>query len=605
MEQRSVKKSVSLAPTNDVRLYNPESPTNMFMDSRESPPMKLFDDDATLLMLGYDDETLLMPGSYYDPTVPMGDYEEDTVLMSVYDQDTLPMEGFDDLFRDTLKLSPLEAAPPSRPPLKKDPRPKPSPPAVKYAANGDVLAPLKRLSSMSPDNLIDLMQFYIGTEEFKAVRKADPALLDLQRRIFNENNQIDLKFLEGYGFCRISPDIFPRGVNPQKLGETMSQRFNDAVVMQTAHCILDTAFEGGLNNNTITSWMQQMIVLATTSVEGVVFASTMQSPVVRLVAKYPRGNFDLTHEAAVGVVTNQLRKYMPSFAYYLTSFTCGPPLTSGPLQKGMVVQPHEWCSAKPDGQRRYVVYENIPGQTFKSFIEDNGPQIGVSLMYNLVLQILTSLMYAKKACGFTHYDLHTENIIIRSLGGLHNVVYQSPPEGLSGVYSNEFVTFSTSYIPTIIDYGFARVAVMADGKETILSPGGSYTYIRDTVAAPVFVAGDVYRMLMNTYLAARRYSCPTETLEFLEYALSGFFAADYDISADLDIQVTKINPLVYHSLHYLPINEDTKAFTVENYIEYLREKYFIDFAYTNAYFKNIPRLQCCLTNAQVYRRMSN
>jgi len=65
------------------------------------------------------------------------------------------------------------------------------------------------------------------------------------------------------------------------------------------------------------------------------------------------------------------------------------------------------------------------------------------------MQTVYAIAYAEKEIGFTHYDLHDENVLIKKLGEYKDVQYYGR--------DNNIVYFNTNSIPVIIDYGFSTM----------------------------------------------------------------------------------------------------------------------------------------------------
>lgn len=165
-----------------------------------------------------------------------------------------------------------------------------------------------------------------------------------------------------------------------------------------------------------------------------------------VVIKAPRFNSDFTnaamnHEAAVGRVLNSLRASIPNFAYVYGMFECGPPIIR-PEISGEKSKLITWC--RSGSQVKYIMYENIAGSiTLYDYVKTCTAQEYI----DIILQIIHALMIAYNKTGFTHYDLHGENILVRSV--------PNRDDGFYIPYNGDFV-FATK-LATIIDYGMAHV----------------------------------------------------------------------------------------------------------------------------------------------------
>lgn len=211
-----------------------------------------------------------------------------------------------------------------------------------------------------------------------------------------------------------------------------------------------------------------------------------------------KGNNMLIHEATIAtLIINAMRMYIPNFAIVYGLFECAPPIFD---EKNVST----WCTDKRN-QSPYVVYENIPHDvtfeqycrrcTFKEFI-------------CAYLQLIHSLEFAYDYCGFTHYDAHGSNILMRkilapssdekgsNIGSLASPMFIVPSSSsavsaaaqsssaVSSAQSASVPDFWIKYpaplsqkelkdrwircpggkIPTFIDYGVAYIYVSIDSK---------------------------------------------------------------------------------------------------------------------------------------------
>jgi len=174
-------------------------------------------------------------------------------------------------------------------------------------------------------------------------------------------------------------------------------------------------------------WLRKIDVIEFEKSKQIILRSGMDNIDSLFVVKAkPKWEGEIIHEALVGIkYINKLRQYIPNFAYIFGYFTCEE-------------YDKELCNGK--NVIAYVVYENIPGQTLYDAIVDglNGDDF-----LNIYLQILLSLDLAYRNYKFTHYDLHTDNVVLRKFDDYIYVIYP---------YNNGYVLVKTKYIPVIIDY---------------------------------------------------------------------------------------------------------------------------------------------------------
>ncbi len=69
-------------------------------------------------------------------------------------------------------------------------------------------------------------------------------------------------------------------------------------------------------------------------------------------------------------------------------------------------------------------------------------------IYSLIKQTLMAISVAQKECSFTHYDLHSNNVMVRDCDEDLCILYVIDED-------NHFLVPTLGYYPTIIDYGFS------------------------------------------------------------------------------------------------------------------------------------------------------
>src|SRR5699024_1716601 len=130
------------------------------------------------------------------------------------------------------------------------------------------------------------------------------------------------------------------------------------------------------------------------------------------------------------------------FAYVLGIFECSSPHV---LNEKVI----SFCQNNKRNVVNYIIYEKINGIVLSEFIIDKDEEV----ILNILTQLILALGVAYEKYEFTHYDLHSNNIIVRELDEEVEIKYTI--EG-----KDYFVV--TKYIPTIIDYG--RSFIRVDGN---------------------------------------------------------------------------------------------------------------------------------------------
>jgi hypothetical protein len=159
-----------------------------------------------------------------------------------------------------------------------------------------------------------------------------------------------------------------------------------------------------------------------------------------------RGNIDTNfdeniHEAFVGIYAiNNLRNYIPNFVYTFEIFRYP-------------------CLFQKSKDCNYLITELIPGQTWGKFVDN----CIIDEFLNILLQICLSLKLAIQLYDFTHYDLHSGNVIIRKV-----------EQPISIKYNDDII--NTQHIATIIDFGSSHIQIDGVNYGRILKNGNIHNF---------------------------------------------------------------------------------------------------------------------------------
>jgi uncharacterized membrane protein YheB (UPF0754 family) len=185
---------------------------------------------------------------------------------------------------------------------------------------------------------------------------------------------------------------------------------------------------------------------------------------------------NVIHDVFIGRYLNLIREYTPSFAYIFGYFECSSPF----LSQG---RPTVWCTSKGN-PTVYGVYENIfPSLQMYDWCASCKDSDFITTYYG----ILEALDIAYEAYDFTHYDLHTDNVLMQKIGSLSEfdlpIRQENKDEG--ELYIRLFM------LPRIIDYGTSHI------RES----GNSYGYYlnRKYITAPdkSLPMFDALKLLLN------------------------------------------------------------------------------------------------------------
>lgn len=248
----------------------------------------------------------------------------------------------------------------------------------------------------------------------------------------------------------------------------LDEKFTNSIDMEAVLCLISTFLEYSKSsnstkkpyvlNNKFTDWMTNMKIIDSSSLYGTAFISTIINENIKVVLKVSkqgknRNNYiikqdeiQLYREYVLGVnAINKLRYYIPTLAYVLGIFKCFHPNINGnissnlcnPLRKGVTTP--------------YVIYEYISGPSISSIINKFNPNDGndnenFKKFLEIFVQILITLEIGQRECNFTHFDLHSSNIMSK-------IYSSSNPFKYDVSFDDYTYQITTTTVPVIIDYG--------------------------------------------------------------------------------------------------------------------------------------------------------
>lgn len=272
-----------------------------------------------------------------------------------------------------------------------------------------------------------------------------------------------------------APEFLSR-INEFLLKEKLENQYYDNTLMSVIRCLLTVGLIGDqyLAASTFAKdVLTELRHLGQLRPEGIALLAGFKGARDVFVIKSPRTALDdaLIHEYFVatggsyvnedgeGVVirgTNYLRRYCLNYSQIIGAFRCTPPNVdpgSGRL--------NSWCNLNADSDSfvNYLIYEKIPGVDVQKYAS----QMSFKQFLSIVMQICYALEIGYVVNGFTHYDLHTENVILREVSTKDNPVY------LPFYFGNRPIYIKATHIATIIDYGRCHVQSLVPEESTKLA----------------------------------------------------------------------------------------------------------------------------------------
>jgi len=257
----------------------------------------------------------------------------------------------------------------------------------------------------------------------------------------------------------------------EKVMQALHEGFDDANVLKSVMCLNNSMaiFPGSTEDDIgrsfkIRKYLRNLQQIGGESAEGYAMTSEIRpfedksnvlaSASKPFVAKSPRkttekGNEGILHEYFVGAFgTNTLRSFIPNFAFVLGMFQCSPPyidyesyVTNNPDDDSRKALTYCQNDVRTN-QVNYMLLENITGSTTIAEFIQNGASFPEYL--NVFTQVVLALHVAQ-AIGFTHYDLHSQNVLVLPLLEPMTIEYDK------GLY------LQTRHLAFIIDYGRSHI----------------------------------------------------------------------------------------------------------------------------------------------------
>ena len=156
---------------------------------------------------------------------------------------------------------------------------------------------------------------------------------------------------------------------------------------------------------------------------------------------------NLLHEILVGLILNNMRDHLPCFTYTYGGIFCGYP-----TEDNLKIDDYDGLCGNGD-KHSILITENIPGNlSMSSFIKN----VGITEVEKdkVIIMLAFALDEANRRYKFNHGDLHSNNVMIRTLNNERdfNFVYVDKA-GLG----EQSITIKTKYVPMIIDYGRSNI----------------------------------------------------------------------------------------------------------------------------------------------------
>jgi len=240
------------------------------------------------------------------------------------------------------------------------------------------------------------------------------------------------------------PDRSMTNVRRTILKDLLHDRFDCSTPYEEMAIIIDSIIRKKRNVPAeLSKTFNDIIAISTASVEGNVLSSGFQHSDKMVIIKYNKPGQDimnLVHEFVVGKALNYFRALNPCFMYVYSMIDCNalPNISQG-AQATM-------CPSGQGVLSRHLITEHIDGKPLADFLKTE--TYTVPELKKLYRAIFLAMHVANEQVGFCHYDFHSGNVLVRKL---------KRPMTLTFFLEDGTVNINTRFVPTVIDYGFARI----------------------------------------------------------------------------------------------------------------------------------------------------
>lgn len=352
----------------------------------------------------------------------------------------------------------------------------------------------------------------------------------------------------------------PRRVDTKGYADLVRDEFYNPEVMRTAACVADgiayIADQTGKYDQ-MRQWLKDLSVIGDVSANGIAMSASTGIDKRVVIAKISiGGKEDLIHELFVGINMNSMRQWIPSFMITLAGFKCSPPIvamgTEGTQQPKQVIT---YCEAK--NKVNYILLEYInPSISLSEFSRTATASDWLCQFYQVELALRAAVLTNE----FTHNDLHSKNVYLRTLGSPVVIPFPATQNTPQSLQSNGMINIKSDKVATIIDYGAAHIRV----NGTNYGNAGLSKYgVKYNRPFPMY---DSYKLLLSCALDAQRYN-NTEVFAICEKIFKFFNITDSLATVLADLKyLYSLPPLV--KLVNIP-HDNLISFIDTNLKEYL------------------------------------
>lgn len=260
-----------------------------------------------------------------------------------------------------------------------------------------------------------------------------------------------LEVLNRYFPCEIKDRYIDKlsDISTSKINIILNQKFASGADMKALFCLFDTMFLSSFSRRQeglvvlkkdFRKFIRKIELLENAGANGNIYMTDFFLD-TQFVIKFPNynDNIDTTvREYFIGTKSiNNLRYLVPTFVYTLGSFMC-----PGINEIDKTKKPMEVFCNNSSGVRPFILYEKIPDDSITALFKKE--ELNFQKWLVIFFQLLLGLEVAQKEVRFTHFDMHTENVLVRRKDDYNYNV------------NLDMFTYSVNnpyFIPAVIDFG--------------------------------------------------------------------------------------------------------------------------------------------------------
>ena len=293
----------------------------------------------------------------------------------------------------------------------------------------------KKITSKISNITIDDIILYRSQKNFPSKKETNQKL--------EERDVLESKYLQNQLPTFINSSLRFYDINVSNFEEILQTQWFNSDAMLSLQYALNMFLTDSTPDNTsmlIRHYFNHLKKIGFVSVYGNVYSTKIKNTPNLVVIKTPQSPIEnLSHELFIGLYgVNSLRRDIPNFVWTFGGFECSQAIDDG---KNVI----SYCK-QTNYPFDYIILENVtPNISMINFLIQNS----VDDFINLYLQILYALNTANQKISFTHYDLHTKNILIKTTNQVYSVAYST---------ENDITEWcNTKYIAVIIDFGRSHI----------------------------------------------------------------------------------------------------------------------------------------------------